>query len=98
MRCLFAGIYLSAERRKEIRFSHSDYWFLNWEIRQAIAEGGGHGFKERIRDEETKINIEIRYVVAQDVRMGDIDYHCNRTQYKSMRDVCARFLRVPHSI
>ena len=24
--------------------------------------------------------------------------YCNRTQYKNMRDVCARFLRVPHSI
>lgn len=45
-----------------------------------------------------KINIEIQYVVAQDAQMGDIDYHCNRTQYKNMRDVCARFLRVLHSI
>ena len=24
--------------------------------------------------------------------------YCNRTQYKNMREVCARFLRVPHSI
>lgn len=47
-------LYLSAKRRSGIRFSHGDYWLLNWEIRQAIAEGGGHGFKERIRDEETK--------------------------------------------
>ena len=58
---------------------------------------GGSFPKCQGKDVET-INIEIRYVVAQDVQMGDIDYHCNRTQYKNMRDVCARFLRVPHSI
>ena len=71
-----------------IRGKYVNDYLLVFFLAQLIQDG----------DVETKINIEIRYVVAQDVQMGDIDYRCNRTQHKNIRDVCAWFLRVLHSI
>ena len=39
---------------KESGFRIMRLLVVNWEIRQVINEGDGHGFKERIKDEGTK--------------------------------------------